>query len=266
MNRTLKARARNGQQRMFGRELLVQERMLQERLKRFFARQNAELAQALNRGTKAKGDWFNILKRRAPDIPHEQLWEFAREVLGDLIDWDTQRVNLERLIRPLQFSGFEAGVRTAQTAYGIPAIQAPELTDHLIRQGLGRIEEISETTRRELARSIAEGIQAGDGRRALIARVQEHMTGVSEGRAAVIATTEAHTSIMSGNMEQMKRAGFKTKTWRIADNSARDSHRLLNNQTRPIDQPFSNGLMYPGDPSGPPGEIINCRCTMLAGE
>lgn len=29
------------------------------------------------------------------------------------------------------------------------------------------------------------------------------------------------------------------------------------------DQPFSNGLMYPGDPSGPAEEVINCRCTVL---
>ena len=29
------------------------------------------------------------------------------------------------------------------------------------------------------------------------------------------------------------------------------------------DQPFINGLMYPGDPSGPAEEVINCRCTVL---
>ena len=39
-----------------------------------------------------------------------------------------------------------------------------------------------------------------------------------------------------------------------------------NGVTVPIDQPFPNGLMYPGDPSGSPGEIINCRCDMIPGD
>lgn len=30
------------------------------------------------------------------------------------------------------------------------------------------------------------------------------------------------------------------------------------------DKPFSNGLMYPSDPSGAPSEVYNCRCTMRA--
>ena len=30
------------------------------------------------------------------------------------------------------------------------------------------------------------------------------------------------------------------------------------------DEPFSNGLMYPGDGSGDPAEVYNCRCSMTA--
>lgn len=29
------------------------------------------------------------------------------------------------------------------------------------------------------------------------------------------------------------------------------------------DEPFANGLMFPGDPAGPPEEVVNCRCTVL---
>lgn len=55
------------------------------------------------------------------------------------------------------------------------------------------------------------------------------------------------------------------RTW-IATNDSRTrhSHAVLDGETRPIDTPFSNGLMYPGDPSGRPEEVWNCRCTVAA--
>lgn len=55
------------------------------------------------------------------------------------------------------------------------------------------------------------------------------------------------------------------RTW-IATNDSRTrhSHAVLDGETRPIDTPFSNGLMYPGDPNGRPEEVWNCRCTLVA--
>lgn len=55
------------------------------------------------------------------------------------------------------------------------------------------------------------------------------------------------------------------RTW-IATNDSRTrhSHAVLDGETRPIDTPFSNGLMYPGDPDGDPSEVYNCRCTLIA--
>lgn len=55
------------------------------------------------------------------------------------------------------------------------------------------------------------------------------------------------------------------KTWiATLDNKTRASHRLLDGMTVPLDEEFSDGLMYPGDPDAPDEEIINCRCGMVA--
>ena len=55
------------------------------------------------------------------------------------------------------------------------------------------------------------------------------------------------------------------RTWVATNDSrTRHSHAVLDGETRQIDTPFSNGLMYPGDPDGEPSEVYNCRCTLIA--
>lgn len=62
-----------------------------------------------------------------------------------------------------------------------------------------------------------------------------------------------------------KKMGMNGKRWVAhADNETRPSHRNLNGEMRPIDEPFSNGLMYPGDPKGAQAEIEGCRCKVVA--
>lgn len=57
------------------------------------------------------------------------------------------------------------------------------------------------------------------------------------------------------------------KTWVARDDSAtRPGHALADGQTVPVNQPFivnMEPLMAPGDPSGSPSNVINCRCKPL---
>lgn len=48
------------------------------------------------------------------------------------------------------------------------------------------------------------------------------------------------------------------------DGRTRHSHAALDGVTVDQDKKFDNGLMYPGDPSGRPEEVYNCRCTLVA--
>lgn len=54
------------------------------------------------------------------------------------------------------------------------------------------------------------------------------------------------------------------KIWRtVGDDRVRPTHAAAAGQRRALDQAYTVGaalLMFPGDPSGPPGETINCRC------
>ena len=54
------------------------------------------------------------------------------------------------------------------------------------------------------------------------------------------------------------------KQWNaVLDGKTRESHRLVDKEWRELEEPFSNGLMYPGDPKGKASEVINCRCRMM---
>lgn len=54
------------------------------------------------------------------------------------------------------------------------------------------------------------------------------------------------------------------KTWiATLDFRTRDSHRALDGVQVGIHDKFPNGLMEPGDPSGEPAEVYNCRCKSI---
>lgn len=48
------------------------------------------------------------------------------------------------------------------------------------------------------------------------------------------------------------------------DDRTRHSHRMMHGERIDVGGTFSNGCRYPGDPSGEPEEVYNCRCTMVA--
>ncbi len=50
------------------------------------------------------------------------------------------------------------------------------------------------------------------------------------------------------------------------DSKTREDHAEADGQEVGMDEPFDVGgeqLMYPGDPAGSAGNVINCRCTVI---
>jgi hypothetical protein len=92
------------------------------------------------------------------------------------------------------------------------------------------------------------------------------------GMDKVSAIRNARTTVTSaqnkGRVDMMRHARSKDviaqKGWSAArDNRVRHSHEMLDGEFVDEDEPFSNGLMYPGDPSGEPEEVYNCRCSLI---
>jgi hypothetical protein len=92
-------------------------------------------------------------------------------------------------------------------------------------------------------------------------------------RADAIARTEAMAALHQSQDEAMRQAidsgainaDQVTYIWNATqDDRTRESHAVMDGQEVGQDEPFITGngvqLMYPGDPNGPPEEVINCRC------
>lgn len=82
-------------------------------------------------------------------------------------------------------------------------------------------------------------------------------------RTALIGEHEAQVTSMQAATDSHPGA---RKRWRSRhDDRVRSSHREADGQAVALDDPFRVGgaeLMYPGDPKGPAGEVLNCRCEM----
>lgn len=86
-------------------------------------------------------------------------------------------------------------------------------------------------------------------------------------RGSMIARTEIIGASNGASLAAVRTGGAAAfKVWLSAsDRYTREDHGDADGQTVPVDQPFDVGgfpMMYPGDPNGPPEEVINCRCTV----
>ncbi len=93
----------------------------------------------------------------------------------------------------------------------------------------------------------------------------------NSGKAAALrntrtAVTGAECAGREESYKMAKADGISVKHKWIAtlDGKTRHSHAAQHEEIREIDEAFSNGCRYPGDPNGAPREVYNCRCTIVA--
>lgn len=86
----------------------------------------------------------------------------------------------------------------------------------------------------------------------------EDVRSGSAGRA-LVTTAASFALIESGRQLAPDRA---TKTWRTTSDKPRNSHKAMNGQTVGINEKFSNGLDWPGDPVKGPDEVAGCECSV----
>lgn len=101
---------------------------------------------------------------------------------------------------------------------------------------------------------------AKDLRRAMAMNVRDSV------RVARTAMTGAENAGRVNAYQRAQSMGIKLEQMWLAtlDGRTRPSHRAIDGESVPVSATFSNGCRFPGDPSGPAAEVMNCRCTLIA--
>lgn len=147
--------------------------------------------------------------------------------------------------------------------------------DSKISQGLySRMGEDVAMLKKHITSEISRGIANGMFYEKIAQQIGFKMMGTYDtpggayAKALRIARTEGHRIQVQGTMDACFKAKEKgadvVKQWdSTLDDSTRESHQKVDGEIRELDEEFSNGLMFPGDPSGGASEVVNCRCALL---
>lgn len=146
-------------------------------------------------------------------------------------------------------------------------VQAVQLESKISEGLYKRLGECVTLLRHKIMQYVSRGIATGMSYQQIAQQLAAH-TKIGYSRAFTIAQTEGHRVIEKASMDACYAAKEKgadiVKQWDATmDKKTRPSHQRVDGEIRELDEPFSNGLMYPGDPDGPAGEVIRCRCTKL---
>ena len=179
-----------------------------------------------------------------------------------------------KMFTPAWEASMVAGYSIARGVLNDPATPDAKFMNPLFLQkikqfGLDKAKGIDDTTKADIRKAIADGIEAGEGLSLIKTRVTEAFDALREDgyRAEKIARTESMSSTNAGSLLTYAKSGVEKKEFMSAlDDRTRDSHAEANGQVVPMDEPFSVGgedMMYPGDPSCSADNVVNCRCGIL---
>lgn len=128
--------------------------------------------------------------------------------------------------------------------------------------------------KKHITSQVSRGISMGMSFHQIAQQVSGKMMGTyqnpggSLAYAMRIARTEGHRIQVQGAMDACYKAkdvgADVVKQWdSTLDGRTRPSHQRVDGEIRELDEKFSNGLMFPGDPDGGAAEVVNCRCALL---
>ena len=146
-------------------------------------------------------------------------------------------------------------------------VRAVQVNSKISKGLYSRLGEDVDLLKRKITAQISRGVATGMS----YSQMAQQLAGYTKtgyNNAVRITRTEGHRiqqkSTMDACYAARERGADVVKQWDATmDANTRESHQMVDGEIRELDEKFSNGLMYPGDPSGSAAEVINCSCVLL---
>lgn len=218
-----------------------------------------------------------ILSRRRAKVYQKKYQESLAKQVDEVLDkmQVKQFTTVSEYLTECYDNGF-VGTMFDLQGQGIPLcfpldqeqmVRAVQL-DSKISKGLySKLGEDVSILKRKISAQVSRGISTGMSYQQ-VAQQLAGTTNIGFNNAVRIARTEGHRIQCQAGMDASYKAKEKgadvLKQWDATmDSRTRESHVAVDGEIRELDEKFSNGLMFPGDPSGGAAEVINCRCALL---
>ncbi len=226
------------------------EKLFEKMAKKLFTDQEKRLTEHLFKSRKSK-DY--ILKKDLSDSVNKYNWKKEISIFIDVA-------------LPLHTKTIVDAGKDAATRIGSVFDVNEEVRAYISEKTMTFAGEVNETTKDRLRETLSQGIEEGETMEDLKKRV-EHTFDVRKGAAArAVARTETAGSVNGGWLQAYKQSKvIEKKEWYHAGSSLNDrpEHIAMSGEVVKLDERFSNGLMFPGDPNASPDETVNCKCIVL---
>jgi 2'-5' RNA ligase superfamily protein/F like protein len=196
---------------------------------------------------------------------------------NELIDVDALVAEILAKTGPVREAMIRNTMEPALEAAGLSWDVTNPLTAKVLAESASQVTHIAETTQANVMKIVGKSYENGLSIPQTAGAIRQGMAEASKSRATMIARTELARAANGGSLvaTQLVANALGTdysKTWETAPGALYPRHEDypdLDGQTVGLDEMFIVGdseLQYPGDPSGEPGETINCRCSMTYAE
>jgi hypothetical protein len=183
-----------------------------------------------------------------------------------LFDVDEAGTALWREVRGVALEALEAeGIRVLETV-AVDGMtfdpEAPRVLNYLKQKEL-LVKTVAEEFHEDLRQTIIAQVRQGKPILDIADVVERKFDGLKDWQAKRIAQTETVGAMNTGAMSAIEQTGLRKEWIATLDDRVRDSHVMaMEDGAIGVDETFSNGLLHPGDPGAPAGEVVNCRCAL----